>query len=71
VVIAAVFSGMKWRFSVKVGDLVKHKQGGWTGMIVRVENAEGGHDPLFHIKWTDQYRGACWSEEIEIISESR
>jgi hypothetical protein len=56
---------------VKVGDLVKHKQGGWTGMIVRVENAEGGHDPLFHIKWTDQYRGACWSEEIEIISESR
>ena len=57
---------------MKVGDLVKHKRGGWIGLIVRVEITEGGHDPLYHIKWTDQYPdGRLWHDEIEIISESR
>ena len=56
---------------MKVGDLVRHKQGGWTGLVVRVEGAEGGHDPLFYIKWTEHHRGTCWGEEIEVISESR
>ena len=57
---------------MKVGDLVKHKRGGWIGLIVRVEITEGGHDPLYHIKWSDQYPdGRLWHDEIEIISESR
>ena len=56
---------------MQVGDLVKHKQGGWTGLIVRVEDAEGGHDPLFHINWLNGASGSHWSNEIRVISESR
>ena len=57
--------------TMQVGDLVKHKQGGWTGLIVRVEDAEGGHDPLFHINWLNGASGSHWSNEIRVISESR
>ena len=56
---------------MKVGDLVKHKQGGAFGLIVRIEKAEGGHDPLFYVRWTNEQQSACWSEEIEILNESR
>ena len=56
---------------MKIGDLIRHKQGGAFGLIVRVVEAEGGYDPLFYIKWMNRRQSACWSEEIEIISESR
>ena len=57
--------------TMQVGDLVKHKQGGWTGLIVRVEDAEGGHDPLYYLLCAAPYLERMWAEEIEIISESR
>jgi len=56
---------------MRVGDLVKHKQGGAFGLIVRVEEVQGGHDPLFYIKWVNERQSAHWTREIEIISESR
>ena len=56
---------------MKVGDLVKHKQGGAFGLIVRIEKAIGGHDPLLYVKWANEQQSACWLEEIEILNESR
>ena len=56
---------------MKVGDLVKHKQRGHAGLVVRIEYAEGGHDPLFYIKWIKSGPGVCWREEIEVINEGR
>jgi hypothetical protein len=55
---------------MQVGDLVKHKQGGALGLIVRIEEAEGGHDPLFYVKWANEHQSACWTQEIEIIKKN-
>lgn len=56
---------------MQVGDLVKHKQGGAFGLIIRIEEVEGGHDPLLYVKWPNENQSACWLEELEILNESR
>ena len=56
---------------MKVGDLVKHNKNGFIGVIVKIEYARGGHDPFHYIRWVDGAKGACWSNEVELVSESR
>jgi hypothetical protein len=57
---------------VKVGDVVKHKKYGSIGIIVRLEddNVTSGL-PLARIIWTSSSAtGACWPDEIEVISSA-
>ena len=55
---------------MKVGDLVKHNKNGFIGVIVKIEDAQSGH-PFHYIRWIDGAKGACWYNEVELVSESR
>ena len=61
---------------MKVGDLVEIFMSGVgedaTGLIVKIEPALGGYDPIIHVQWA--LNGTIlklYKEEIEVISESR
>ena len=53
---------------MQAGDMVKHKKYGSTGIVVRLE---GVGIPLARIIWTSSSAtGACWPDEIEVISSA-
>ncbi len=56
---------------MKVGDLVRHKQRGLAGLVVRIEYAQGGDDPLFYIKWAKGGPAPAWRDELEVLNEGR
>jgi len=61
---------------MKVGDLVKHKENGYIGLIVGREKAAWGTQALgspflYSIQWSDGYTAACWFDELAAINESR
>jgi len=55
---------------MQVGDMIKHKKYGSTGIIIRLDddNVTFGM-PLIRVIWTSSNAaGACWPDEIEVIS---
>ena len=53
---------------IREGALVRHRYKLWTGVVVRIEDAMGGDDPIYHVIYTDGQRGIHFSEEIHLIS---
>ena len=53
---------------IREGDLVRHREMLWVGVVVRVEDTMGGDDPVYHVIYTDSRRGIHWGEEIHLIS---
>ena len=56
---------------LQVGDLVKHNKNGYVGLIVSARLSVAGSGTLYYIKWVDGAQGACWFDEVEVISASR
>ena len=56
---------------MQVGDLVKHNKNGYVGLIVSTRLSVAGSGTLYYIKWVDGAQGACWFDEVEVISASR
>jgi hypothetical protein len=55
---------------VKVGDLVKFKNNGMLGLVVKLAMVHLG-DEMYTITWTDGHTGPRWADELEVVSESR
>jgi hypothetical protein len=51
---------------MKVGDLVKFKNDGMLGLVVKL-----APDNLYTITWTDGHTGPRRADELEVVSESR
>lgn len=68
-----------WRFSVKVGDLVKEfGDAGRTGIIVaEIPHKKSFHSRLFKVLWNERSQalptlvGPKWESRMELVSESR
>ena len=56
---------------MQVGDLVKFKNNGMIGLVVklvRFEPRDGEH--MFTISWADGHSGPRFADELELISAS-
>jgi hypothetical protein len=54
---------------MQVGDLVKFKNNGMTGLIVKVVKRR--MDDILTILWADGIVGTRYADELEIINASR
>ena len=52
---------------MQVGDLVKFKNNGMLGVVVRLAMDHLG-EQMYTILWTDGHKGNRWDEELEVIS---
>ena len=55
---------------MKVGDLVKFKNNGMTGLIVNLVMDHLG-EAMYTILWMDGHRGNRWADELEVLNASR
>ena len=59
---------------MQIGDLVKFKNNGMTGLVVRVFRGPlsiGLADTMYAILWADGHKGNRWADELEVINASR
>jgi len=56
---------------MQVGDLVTHNKNGYIGVIVSTRLSVAGSGTLYYIEWLDGAQGACWFDEVELISAGR
>jgi len=52
---------------MQVGDLVKFKNNGMLGLIVKVLTFDHGSN-LYKVSWADGHVGNRFSEDLEVIS---
>jgi hypothetical protein len=55
---------------MQIGDLVRFKNNGMTGLIVRLAMDHLG-EAMYTILWADGHKGNRWADELEVISENR
>ena len=55
---------------MQIGDLVKFKNNGMVGLIVKLLMDHLG-DQMYTITWADGHIGNRWADELELISASR
>jgi len=55
---------------MKIGDLVKFKNNGMIGLVVKLLMDHLG-DQMYTITWVDGHTGNRWADELELISASR
>ena len=55
---------------MQVGDLVKFKNNGMVGLVVKLWSFEPPGDPMFTISWADGHSGPRFADELELISAS-
>ena len=55
---------------MQVGDLVRFKNNGMIGLVVRVMTFEHGND-MYRVSWADGHVGNRHAAKLELISESR
>ena len=56
---------------MRVGDLVKFKNNGQLGLVVRVFRGPlsiGLADTMYAISWMDGHVGNRWADELEVVS---
>jgi len=59
---------------MQVGDLVKFKNNGILGLVVRIFRGPpsiGLADTMYTILWMDGHRGNRWADELEVINANR
>jgi len=54
---------------MKVGDLVKFKNNGMIGLVVKVVKRR--MDDILTISWVDGHVGTRYADELELINASR
>ena len=55
---------------MQVGDLVKFKNNGMLGLVVKLAMDHLG-EKMYTISWTDGHVGNRWADELEVINASR
>jgi len=55
---------------MQVGDLVKFKNNGMTGLVVNLVMDHLG-EAMYTILWADGHKGNRWADELEVINASR
>jgi len=55
---------------MRVGDLVKFKDNGILGLIVKVLTFEHGND-MYRVSWADGHVGNRYAAKLEVVSASR
>ena len=55
---------------MQIGDLVKFKNNGMIGLVVKVVTFEHIRD-MYRVSWADGHVGNRFREDLEIINESR
>ncbi len=55
---------------MKAGDLVKFKNNGMIGLVVKLLMDHLG-DKMYTIVWMDGHTGNRWAEELEVINANR
>ena len=54
---------------MQVGDLVKFKNNGMLGLVVKTPMDRPGE--MYEISWMDGHVGNRWADELEVVSASR
>ena len=54
---------------MQVGDLVKFKNNGMLGLVVKVVKRR--MDDILTVSWADGHVGTRYADELEVISASR
>tara|TARA_R110002074_G_C12177514_1_gene632920 strand:+ start:248 stop:511 length:264 start_codon:yes stop_codon:yes gene_type:complete len=56
-----------WRQSMKVGDLVRHRESGDCGIVVEDQDDDDG---IYLVVFTDGLEDYCDNEDVEVLNES-
>jgi len=61
---------MRPETEMRVGDLVKFKNDGHLGIVVKLAMDHLG-DQMYTISWMGGHTGNRWADEVEVVSASR
>ena len=56
---------------MKVGDLVKFKNNGMIGLVVKVVTFEDRRGPMYRVLWADGHIGNRLPSDLEVLNASR